>query len=79
MEENNNINEENEAEGYSKETIIHDVVPVSGMYENWFLDYASYVILERAVPAMGVSIRWLMLLVIPCNITRMVMLQLEMP
>ncbi|GAB4335978.1 MAG: DNA gyrase/topoisomerase IV subunit A [Flammeovirgaceae bacterium] len=24
---------------------------VSGMYENWFLDYASYVILERAVPA----------------------------
>lgn len=25
---------------------------VSGMYENWFLDYASYVILERAVPAM---------------------------
>ena len=51
MEENNNINEENEAEGYSKETTIHDVVPVSGMYENWFLDYASYVILERAVPA----------------------------
>lgn len=26
------------------------VIPVSGMYENWFLDYASYVILERAVP-----------------------------
>lgn len=25
--------------------------PVSGMYENWFLTYASYVILERAVPA----------------------------
>lgn len=24
---------------------------VSGMYEDWFLDYASYVILERAVPA----------------------------
>lgn len=30
---------------------IHDVVPVSGMFENYFLDYASYVILERAVPA----------------------------
>lgn len=30
---------------------MHDVIPVSGMYENWFLDYASYVILERAVPA----------------------------
>ncbi len=24
---------------------------VSGLYQNWFLDYASYVILERAVPA----------------------------
>lgn len=24
---------------------------VSNMYQNWFLDYASYVILERAVPA----------------------------
>ena len=27
------------------------VVPLKGMFENWFLDYASYVILERAVPA----------------------------
>lgn len=26
-------------------------VAVSGMYKDWFLDYASYVILERAVPA----------------------------
>ncbi len=25
-------------------------VHINGMYENWFLDYASYVILERAVP-----------------------------
>lgn len=24
---------------------------ISGMYENWFLDYASYVILERAIPS----------------------------
>ena len=23
---------------------------LTGMYKNWFLDYASYVILERAVP-----------------------------
>ncbi len=23
---------------------------LSGMYENWFIDYASYVILERAIP-----------------------------
>lgn len=29
---------------------LTDILPVSGMYENWFLDYASYVILERAVP-----------------------------
>lgn len=26
-------------------------LPLSKMYKNWFLDYASYVILERAVPA----------------------------
>ncbi len=26
------------------------VTKLSGMYKNWFLDYASYVILERAVP-----------------------------
>lgn len=25
-------------------------IPLSGLYENWFLDYASYVILDRAVP-----------------------------
>ncbi|MCT4560724.1 MAG: DNA gyrase/topoisomerase IV subunit A [Crocinitomicaceae bacterium] len=28
------------------------IIPVSGLYENWFLDYASYVILERAVPSL---------------------------
>lgn len=27
------------------------IIKITGMYENWFLDYASYVILERAVPA----------------------------
>ena len=27
------------------------ITRVSGMYKDWFLDYASYVILERAVPA----------------------------
>ncbi|GAA4445514.1 DNA gyrase/topoisomerase IV subunit A [Pontibacter saemangeumensis] len=31
--------------------LIHNVTPVAGLYENWFLEYASYVILERAVPA----------------------------
>jgi len=33
------------------EEAISSVASVSGMYEGWFLDYASYVILERAVPA----------------------------
>ena len=38
--ESSNINGEN----------LKDVIHVSGMYEQWFLDYASYVILERSVP-----------------------------
>lgn len=29
---------------------LHKTIQLSGMYQNWFLDYASYVILERAVP-----------------------------
>lgn len=29
---------------------IQRTIQLSGMYESWFLDYASYVILERAVP-----------------------------
>jgi topoisomerase-4 subunit A len=29
---------------------LHKVIHLSGMYQDWFLDYASYVILERAVP-----------------------------
>jgi topoisomerase-4 subunit A len=33
-----------------KGDVIHNLTPVSGLYENWFLEYASYVILERAVP-----------------------------
>lgn len=41
-----NLDNINEEDGKIKE-----VIPVSGMYQNWFLDYASYVILERAVPA----------------------------
>lgn len=40
---NDLINEQEEP----KETITR----VTGMYKDWFLDYASYVILERAVPA----------------------------
>jgi topoisomerase-4 subunit A len=29
---------------------LHHVKALTGMYRDWFLDYASYVILERAVP-----------------------------
>jgi topoisomerase-4 subunit A len=29
---------------------LHNVTSLDGLYENWFLDYASYVILDRAVP-----------------------------
>jgi len=29
---------------------MHKTIQLSGMYKSWFLDYASYVILERAVP-----------------------------
>lgn len=39
--------EENEKSGSHFEQSAKNV---KGMYENWFLDYASYVILERAVP-----------------------------
>ncbi|GFZ85456.1 DNA topoisomerase IV subunit A [Aquaticitalea lipolytica] len=44
----NSHNENGEhQESASQETITR----VTGMYKDWFLDYASYVILERAVPA----------------------------
>jgi topoisomerase-4 subunit A len=39
---------ENNIEGDEQ---LRDRIPVSGLYEDWFLDYASYVILDRAVPA----------------------------
>ena len=35
----------------SSDSSLHGSVPITGMYKDWFLDYASYVILERAVPA----------------------------
>lgn len=58
IKENDNLeskNSENEAEGHSDYTPVNRfdasaVHHLSGMYQNWFLDYASYVILERAVP-----------------------------
>ena len=41
-----NINKEE----FPKEEKKDGIVYLSGMYQQWFLDYASYVILERAVP-----------------------------
>ena len=35
----------------NKEEYIHKDSGIDGQYKTWFLDYASYVILERAVPA----------------------------
>src|SRR5215213_9808274 len=32
--------------------LTDDKTGISGQYQTWFLDYASYVILERAVPAL---------------------------
>lgn len=34
----------------SSSAALHSVTALTGMYRDWFLDYASYVILERAVP-----------------------------
>jgi topoisomerase-4 subunit A len=44
-------NEEGNApEGEGAGEALERVIQVAGMYNNYFLDYASYVILERAVP-----------------------------
>ncbi|WP_297691505.1 DNA gyrase/topoisomerase IV subunit A [uncultured Eudoraea sp.] len=48
MEDNGEVNEVHEEDhGNDQEALTR----VTGMYKDWFLDYASYVILERAVPA----------------------------
>jgi len=42
------LEHQNQSEGVNEgETLVK----VTGMYKDWFLDYASYVILERAVPS----------------------------
>lgn len=43
--------EENSLNAPLEDRELHEKLPISGLYENWFLEYASYVILERAVPA----------------------------
>jgi topoisomerase-4 subunit A len=52
LNENENPEKENKEENH--ELIDQDqIISLSGMYKDWFLDYASYVILERAVPALA--------------------------
>jgi topoisomerase-4 subunit A len=51
MSEDDNIERDEEFEGEgNEENHLENVIQISGMYQEWFLDYASYVILERAVP-----------------------------
>ncbi len=44
------MSQEQAKPNHPKEHETDKIKYLSGMYENWFLDYASYVILERAVP-----------------------------
>ena len=44
--------EENNQEESGDSGQNNNIISVSGMYKEWFLDYASYVILERAVPSL---------------------------
>lgn len=37
---------------FEKLYVDDKIVPLNGLYQNWFLEYASYVILERAVPSL---------------------------
>ncbi len=53
-EENNKYDEHEHDEELTNETPLENtetITKVTGMYKEWFLDYASYVILERAVPS----------------------------
>ncbi len=49
IDETNN-SEENNLDQTPDTEHTGNTIPLSGLYENWFLDYASYVILDRAVP-----------------------------
>jgi len=55
-EEIDGVREEGNEDGQGEGPLIpsgeESLKRVTGMYKDWFLDYASYVILERAVPAL---------------------------
>src|SRR5680860_112322 len=48
--ENQDMSQEGQEEQH-QEQHNDKLIRITGMYKDWFLDYASYVILERAVPA----------------------------
>ena len=50
--EENTGHSEDPLNPFEGKSIDDKIVPVGGLYESWFLDYASYVILERAVPSL---------------------------
>lgn len=53
--ENDDVQGDGETEdesAFGDKVVDENIIPVGGLYENWFLDYASYVILERAVPSL---------------------------
>ena len=50
-EENNNYEHDEELANENQNENTETITKVTGMYKDWFLDYASYVILERAVPS----------------------------
>jgi topoisomerase-4 subunit A len=50
-EEQQNNNEQQHFPSQEGNTEQETITRVTGMYRDWFLDYASYVILERAVPS----------------------------
>ena len=56
--EDENINEDQDGQDpssnpFENKQVDENIIPVNGLYKNWFLDYASYVILERAVPSLS--------------------------
>lgn len=52
--ENEDLNDDSQDQSnpFKDRELDDNIIPVSGLFENWFLDYASYVILERAVPSL---------------------------
>ena len=50
MPDNEDGHEQKSVKNGNRPAALHTITALSGMYQDWFLDYASYVILERAVP-----------------------------